>query len=101
MIAMDPTLLKKYLAGNASDEEVQQCERYLSDPANEVLQDEIVWDSLLDTILNVDRDTASDQIGHLVEEIQTLDARRSIVDSDLARILSPSQAPDEQGRIGT
>ena len=100
MNAMDPSLLKKYLAGDTDDHESQLCERYLNDPNNQVQADDVDSDSLIDTIRSVDNSANDTDVDELVEQIQKLVPRRTIGAEDLERVFSPAQATDELGRIG-
>ena len=100
MNAMDPTLLKKFLAGDTNIQEAHLCEQYLSDPANRVQEDEVDSDSLIDTIRSVGTEANDTDVEELVEQIQKIGPRRAISQEDLKRVLSPPQAADELGRIG-
>ena len=100
MIAMDPSLLKKYLCGEANDHESQLCERYLSDPANQVPEVEPDSDSLIDTIRSTSNNANDTDVDELVDQLQKLVPRRAISDEDLTRVLSQPQSADELGRIG-
>ncbi|MFK7768219.1 MAG: serine/threonine protein kinase, partial [Mariniblastus sp.] len=112
---IDPTLLKRFLSGDATDEEVRQCELFLSDPANldelsENLDGEALHpkngDSLLETLRNVGEQTVrferseSDEAGEMVEQIESLVPASSIGQNELNRVLSPAESEDEIGRIG-
>ncbi len=105
----NPSLLSKYLAGNASDEEVQRCEKMLQDSTN--LEDLIceidgspAGDSLVETLRNLRNHTtkynpADPNPQSLVEQIQSLVASPPIGPDDFDRILSPAESSDEIGRI--
>lgn len=107
---IDNSLLKRYLAGEASDDEVQQCEAYLGDPANQCEASResefgsLPVDSLVETLRHlggqtVELDTDSNS-ANLVERIQSLVPRQSIGPDELDRILSPPESDDEMGQIG-
>ena len=105
----DPSLLSKYLAGNASDEEVQRCETMLQESEN--LDDLIceidgspASDSLVETLRNLGNHCTKynpndSNPKSLVEQIQSLVASPPIDQDDFDRILSPAESSDEIGRI--
>ena len=105
----DPSLLSKYLAGNASDEEVQRCEKMLQESEN--LNDLIceidgspASDSLVETLRNLGNHSTKynpndSNPKSLVEQIQSLVASPPIDQDDFDRILSPAESSDEIGRI--
>lgn len=107
---IDNSLLKRYLAGEASDDEVQQCEAYLGDPANqdeasrESEFDPLPDDSLVETLRHLGGQTVELDVdsnsANLVERIQSLVPSQSIGPDELDRILSPPESDDEIGRIG-
>ncbi len=97
---MDPSLLKKFLAGNATDEEIQLCEAFLADTANDLDLDETPRDSLLETLRNLKQDETITQSKDLIDKIHGMMPKRSIGQEELDRILAPAQADDELGRIG-
>ena len=105
----NPSLLSKYLAGNASDEEVLQCEKMLQD-SNSVedlisdLDAAHAGDSLVETLRNLGNSTtrhnpADSDSASLVEQSQSLVARPPIGQEEFDRILSPAESSDEIGRI--
>ena len=76
---VDPKTIQKYLAGQASDEESQQCEAFLSDPQNEVDFDEIDRDSLLETVRNFSDDTTQVAVNKdLVQQLRSMVPTRPI-----------------------
>lgn len=107
---IDPSLLNKYLAGDATDIETQQCEAFLNDPAN---RDQCnpsdleskPQDSLVETLRNlgdqtIELDLENSDSEKLVEQIQSLVPAMEIDSSLMNRVLNPAQSEDELGRIG-
>ena len=105
----DPLILSKYLAGNASDEEAQRCEKLLQDSTKleELIGDldgSPVGDSLVETLRNLGNhstkyDLEDPSPKSLVEQIQSLVANTPIGQDDFDRVLSPAESSDEIGRI--
>ncbi len=104
-----PSILSKYLAGDATDEETQLCEEFLQEPGSiEELMGQRdstpAGDSLLETLRNLgNRTTQHDRENvepkSLVEQIQSLVASQPVGQEEFDRILSPAESSDEIGRI--
>lgn len=118
-------VMRKYLAGEASPEQMQRCEAYLNDPANSAKIEETGGDSLMETLRQLHQSTpieplhetvnqslvqnirrlSESQIGnfevHEISATASLSDPLSALDNDeLHDILDPAQASDEIGRIG-
>ena len=104
-----PTILSRYLAGDATDEESQLCEELLNEPRSvEHLIGELeanpTDDSLLETLRNLENHSTQFNLENaepksLVEQIQSLVANQSVGQDDFDRFLAPPESSDEIGRI--